>query len=70
MKGNPDDRLIASHVAALAGTTRGSVRTYRLRRALLEPDGYLARTPWWRRDTVETWLRTPPCRGRRTFAPR
>ena len=64
MTGSPDDRLITAEVAELAGITTASVRRYRQRGAIPEPDGMLGRTPWWRRDTIERWIATRPGPGR------
>ena len=62
--GSPDDRLITAHVAALAGITEDSVREYRRRGTIPEPDFYVGRTPVWERSTIERWLRTRPGPGR------
>jgi predicted DNA-binding transcriptional regulator AlpA len=50
------DQLTTVEVAALAGIAPASVRRYRLRGRFPDPDGYVGRTPWWRRSTVEAWL--------------
>jgi predicted DNA-binding transcriptional regulator AlpA len=50
------DQLTITEVAALAGIAPASVRRYRLRDTFPEPDGYVGRTPWWRRSTIEAWL--------------
>jgi hypothetical protein len=50
------DQLTTGQVAALAGIAPASVRRYRLRGTFPGPDGYVGRTPWWRRRTVERWL--------------
>jgi hypothetical protein len=52
-------------VAELAGITPASLARQRVRGAVPEPDGYLGRTPWWRRATVEEWLKSRPRRGQR-----
>jgi hypothetical protein len=51
-------------VAALAGIAPASVRRYRLRGTFPEPDGYVGRTPWWRRRTILGWLAIRPEPGR------
>lgn len=58
------DQLTTDDVAALAGVLPASVRRYRLRGTFPRPDGYVGRTPWWRRRTVERWLATRPGPGR------
>jgi predicted DNA-binding transcriptional regulator AlpA len=61
------DQLTTDQVAALAGISPASVRRYRLRGAIPEPDGYLGRTPWWRQETIAAWLaeRSKPGRPRK-----
>lgn len=49
------DQLTTEEVAALAGIRPASVRRYRARGTFPDPDGYVGRTPWWRRRTVERW---------------
>lgn len=58
------DQLTTEQVAELAGIAPASLRRYRLRGAVPEPDGYVGRTPWWSRATVEAWLAVRPGRGR------
>ena len=62
-KKSPDDRLPTAKVAALAGVTVGSVREYRRRGTIPEPDGRLGSTPWWFRSTIEQWIATPAWPG-------
>ena len=50
------DQLTTAEVAELAGIAPESVYRYRIRGAVPEPDGYIGRTPWWHRETIETWL--------------
>jgi hypothetical protein len=59
------DQLDTEAVAKLAGVLPGTIRRERLRGAVPEPDGYLGRTPWWHRHTIEKWLATRPQRGQR-----
>jgi hypothetical protein len=54
------DRLDTSAVAELAGVKPASIHRQRLRGTVPEPDGYLGRTPWWYRRTIERWLATRP----------
>lgn len=58
------DQLTTAEVAALAGIEPASVRRYRMRNAIPEPDGQLGRTPWWYRSTIEAWLAERPRAGR------
>lgn len=58
------DQLTTGEVAALVGIRPDSVRRYRLRGVFPDPDGYVGRTPWWRRPTVEAWLASRQGPGR------
>lgn len=58
------DQLTTAEVAELAGISPASVHRYRLRGAVPEPDGYVGRTPWWKRETIDEWLATRPKPGR------
>jgi predicted DNA-binding transcriptional regulator AlpA len=62
-----DDQLTIEEVATLAGIQPGSVYRYRARGSMPEPDGFLGRTPWWRRATIEKWLQERPSVGRPTL---
>jgi len=50
------DPLDTSAVAELAGVTAETIRQYLLLGKIPEPDGYLGRSPYWRRRTIERWL--------------
>lgn len=39
------------------------MHTYRSSRALPEPDGQVGQSPYWRRSTIETWIRSRPGLG-------
>lgn len=56
--------LTTDQVAELAGITPASLRVYVQRGSAPKPDGYLGRTPWWKRETVDEWLANRPRRGR------
>ena len=59
------DQLTWAEVAEMARLPVQTLRTYRLRGALPEPDGHLGRTPWWYRATIAHWLQVRPLRGQR-----
>lgn len=59
------DQLTWAQLAALVNLPVQTLRTYRLRGALPEPDGYLGRTPWWYRSTIVHWAKVRPLRGQR-----
>ncbi len=58
------DQLTTADVARLAGVAPASIRTYRGRGVIPQPDGYLGSTPWWHRSTIDAWLAGRPKRGR------
>lgn len=60
------DRLTNADAAALAGVAPSTWRDYVARGRAPAPDGRLGRTPWWRPDTITTWLETRPGQGART----
>jgi hypothetical protein len=43
-------------IAELLEVPVARVRLMRHRGQLPEPDGWLGRSPWWRRETIEDWL--------------
>lgn len=55
---NIEDVLTTEDVAKIAGVRPGTVRQHIQRGVMPEPDGYLGRTPWWKRKTIEHWLAT------------
>lgn len=56
-------QLTNTDAAALAGVTPASWRKYVSDGRAPKPDGTLGRTPWWRRETVETWKANRPGQG-------
>ncbi|HLL69112.1 MAG TPA: hypothetical protein VK453_25855 [Micromonosporaceae bacterium] len=61
------DRLTTAEAAKLAGVQPVTWRGYVHRQHAPPPDGHLdARTPYWYRGTVETWITHRPGRGART----
>jgi len=59
------DQLTFEGVSAVVGLPVKTLRTYGARKTLPAPDGYLGRTPWWYRSTIEQWARERPLRGQR-----
>jgi hypothetical protein len=60
----PGDLLSYQEVAKLAKVSAATLRGYRAAQRMPEPDELPAPDrPRWRRDTIETWLRTRPGRG-------
>ncbi|ASU61228.1 hypothetical protein CGQ36_06535 [Nocardiopsis dassonvillei] len=49
-------------IAARLGVTAATVRSYK-HRGLLPPARYVGRTPVWRAEEIETWIRQRPGRG-------
>jgi len=49
------DVLTTEQAAELAGMRVDTFRRYRARGTVPEPDGYLGRTPWWRKETIARW---------------
>lgn len=61
----PPDMLTMAEAAVIADMPYDSFRRYRVRGVVPEPDGYVGRTPWWRRETIEKWAAVRPRRGGR-----
>jgi predicted DNA-binding transcriptional regulator AlpA len=59
-----NNQLTIADVADLAGVDRRSIDRYLHRGSMPVADGYLGRTPWWHRHTIEHWLATRPKPGR------
>lgn len=58
--------LTSEDLAEVLGVTVGTIRSYRSRGVLPEPDEMVGRTPTWRRRTIEQWRATRPGQGART----
>jgi len=58
-----DDQLDTAAVAELAGVKPESIRQYHYHGTMPAADGYVGRSPWWRRRTIERWLATRPTTG-------
>lgn len=52
-----EDRLLTKEVAAVAGLRVDTIRKYRVRGTFPPPDGHEFGHPWWRRETIELWLK-------------
>lgn len=60
---NGNDILDRAAVAGYLGVTVGTLAVYRSRDyqdTFPEPDGKVAQSPWWYRDTIDTWNNTRP----------
>jgi hypothetical protein len=64
------DQLTTADVADVLGVTPATVRSYAARGVLPKPDGHLARTPWWRPDTIIEWKASRPGQGKGGGRPR
>lgn len=58
--------LSMGEVAERTGLAESSVRTYRSRGGMPEPDVTIGRTPGWLESTIEEWAKSLPGRGART----
>lgn len=59
------DYLTRQQVADLMGWSRpATIDVYLARGAMPGPDGYLGRTPYWKRSTIDRWAATRRGRGR------
>lgn len=66
-EGGAVDLLDIAGVAELLGVAPATVRGYRSRGLLPEPDGpYIGGSPAWRRSTIERWRNSRPGRGYRS----
>lgn len=59
-----DTQLDIAAVAELAGVEPRSILRYRQRGAIPDADGFVGRSPWWWRTTIDAWLATRPSSGR------
>lgn len=56
---NPTSRreqLTIVEVATASGLTSGTIEEYRRLGRMPQPDGYLSRTPWWYKSTIDQWV--------------
>lgn len=53
---NPAHLLSIADLANLLDTTPGAIRTRKWRHHLPPPDGTIGNSPYWRRDTITTYL--------------
>lgn len=56
--------LTTKEVAELVGVAESSIRTYRIRKTIPEPTGYLGQTPWWSKSVIDKWKIERKGRGR------
>lgn len=49
--------LTMPDIAQMLGVKQVTIRVYLHRGQMPPPDGRLGRTPWWERETIETWAR-------------
>jgi hypothetical protein len=52
-----------AELAEMAGIVPSTLREKMARGYAPQPDGYVGRTPYWKRRTAEQWVRTRPGRG-------
>lgn len=59
MKTTTDTQLDRKAVADRVGfPSVSAVDTYRARGSLPAPDGYIGRSPWWWKSTIDSWQET------------
>jgi hypothetical protein len=61
------EQLDTAGVAARIGVATDSLRSMKARDPLFmpEPDGYIAKSPWWWSTTIDRWNKKRPARGER-----
>jgi predicted DNA-binding transcriptional regulator AlpA len=62
----PADYLDMAGIADLLGIDVATIRSLRSKGYLPEPDLMVARSPAWKRSTVEKWAAARPGQGSRT----
>lgn len=50
-----DQPVDLAELAEMCGLGYRTVLTYRSAGKLPDPDGYVGRSPWWKRSTVRAW---------------
>jgi hypothetical protein len=53
---NQPGRLRVGHLMTLYGLSHSSIYAHRDKHLIPEPDGYIARRPYWRTDTIKADL--------------
>lgn len=62
-----DDRHGREDAAAHLGITVGTLKSHRYNtQTFPAPDGHLARSPWWHRQTLDNWRGDHPAKPRTT----
>lgn len=64
--GRPGVLLSMRQVAERAGLAESTVRTYRARGGMPDPDEMIGVTPGWLEQTIDPWIASLPGRGART----
>lgn len=62
--------LDTAQVAAMAKVTPATIRSYRSRGYLPEPDAQLGQSPGWAPETIAAWLAARPGKGAGAGRPR
>jgi predicted DNA-binding transcriptional regulator AlpA len=65
-----DRQLDRASVAAILGVDPATITRYVNRGDMPEPDGHLARSPWWWSSTIDAWQPTRPGKGAGAGRPR
>ena len=47
--------LTSKEFADKVGLSKSTIKTYRYREEMPEPDEYFNRTPVWKKETIEAW---------------
>jgi len=54
------DLMAIEDVAALIKVRPATIRSYVTRGRMPRPDGYFAKKPWWRAETIRAWQASRP----------
>jgi predicted DNA-binding transcriptional regulator AlpA len=67
--GVPDGLLDMAGVAKLAGVEVKTIAVYLARKTMPEPDYRVGRSPLWKMETIDAWLKRRPGKGWRGVRP-